>query len=59
MIRIENITDLRHAWSRLIQLLTHDLVDASSLTTDPVGTLRRYGYDLSPSAEVVFRAALP
>ena len=59
MIRIENITDLRRAWSRLIQLLTHDLVDASSLSNDPVGTLRRYGYDLSPNAELAFRAALP
>jgi hypothetical protein len=59
MRRIDSIGELRRVWTQLVRVLQRDLVGAGTLSDDPVGTFRHYGYVLSPTALSAFLTALP
>lgn len=59
MTIIATLSDLRHAWHRIVELLNHDLTGGRALAADPVGVLRKHGYLLVGEAETGLRLALP
>ena len=59
MRRLETASDLRAAWKTIAARLARDVSAVRRLATDPKGTLRSLGYDVSPEAARVLASALP
>ena len=59
MISIETVGQLRHVWARIADALSRDLNAASDLSSDPVATLRRHGFDVSADAAAALLLAIP
>jgi hypothetical protein len=59
MNRIDTASELRTAWTSIAVMLRRDLALAGRLATDPLGTLRRLGYEVGPEAARLLVRALP
>jgi len=56
---IETASDLRAAWKTIAAQLATELGAMQRLARDPLGTLRKMGYEVGPEAASVLANALP
>ncbi len=59
MKRIRNLRELKQAWADITLALWRDLGAMARLATDPAGTLRELGYEMSPEAQAALLRAMP
>lgn len=59
MTRIETLSDLRRAWTAILNAFSRDLAFPDKLAHDPLATLRDKGFDVSGEAAAALARALP